>query len=111
MTLERVLLSNPMGDMGDRNIIGGTTFIQSDQWHIEADIHMGTIRDAHVYRNTNVNTRSAEPNWQWYAAIPAGNIKAYRIANYNQPPQSLSAEPQATTSQKATTVASAKALG
>lgn len=101
VALERIALVNALGDMGDRQQQGLSTVIRGNHWHIEANYHHGAIGDANVYQNTNANTRDAEPNWKWYAAIPTANIKAYQLVDA-PPPSALThteanGQPQTTT--------------
>jgi hypothetical protein len=56
----------------------------SEEWHLEANYHFGSIGDVSLYRNTNANKRDADKNplpanWQWYGAIPTANIKSYSL--------------------------------
>jgi hypothetical protein len=66
--------------MGDRTVQGITTLIANEEWQLDTDYHRGSIGDVIVFRNTNVHAKGVEPNWEWYAAIPTANIKAYRLA-------------------------------
>jgi hypothetical protein len=89
--LDRVSLVHPMGDMGDRQIQGISTFIAGSEWQMETDFHRGTIGDVSVYRNMSF-PNAGDPNWQWYAGIPTANIKTYRLAGVL--PEMTAHEPQ-----------------
>ena len=56
-------------------------------------VHHGRIGDVQVYRNTNF-PRKEDANWQWYAAVPTANIKAYRLAEGPKPSVQPKAETQ-----------------
>jgi hypothetical protein len=98
VALERIALINALGDMGDRQQQGLSTVIRGNEWHIEANYHNGALGDAIVYQNKNANVKGAEPNWKWYAAIPAANIKAYQLAGDAPSPSAVTTngQPQAT---------------
>ncbi len=103
VSLARVNLSHPPGDLGDRLALAYTTFISGDEWHMEANFHYGTIGDVALYRNTNAHAKGSQPNWVWYGAIPTANIKGYILSN--PPPASAVAvtnEPQTETQTKET---------
>lgn len=91
IALERVALINPVPDMGDRNIQGISTPISNAEWLLEADFSNGSIGDVTLYRNTSVNTKGAEPTWEWFAGIPAANIKAYKLAGELPKPATVKA--------------------
>lgn len=91
--LDRVTLVHPMGDMGDRAIQGISTFIESDEWRMEANFHHGSVGDVSVFRNTSFPS-PVEPTWKWYAGVPTANIKTYRLAE-NLPELTTYGEPKA----------------
>lgn len=86
-----------------------TCAIASDEWHLEANYHFGSIGDVSLYRNTNVRAPGSPPNWQWYGAIPTANIKSYSLM---EPPAAqalpvVAVEPQAPNPKKETSPTSA----
>jgi hypothetical protein len=97
VTLARVALIHPLGDMGDRNIQGLSTLIASDEWHIEAFLRRdASVGDVRVYRNINSNInrrdRTTKPDWRFFTAVPTSNIKGY-VLEGNPPPQHESVKP------------------
>ena len=104
VTLERVTLIHPLGDLGDRNIQGISTAIESNDWHIEAVMRDGEARDVLLYRNIVSHIKDAEPDWRYHCSIPTANIKAFKllvppppamIVTVDEELEEFSSEPQA----------------
>lgn len=94
VALSRVNLKDSIGDLGDRyNVAIQSCVIADSEWHIEGEYTNGTLGDVSIYRNVS---REESPNWQWYGAIPAANIKSYSLFTPPAPKALPSNEPQAT---------------
>lgn len=84
--LRKASLVNPVSF--DRNSQGNSTVIANDEFYVEANITAGCISDVNIYINRNHAAKTA-PNWQWYGAVPAGNIKSYELMAPPSWPESM----------------------